>query len=43
MRVKILNERLEALERDNEEEENVNETELYEESESVCVWCLDEG
>ncbi|KAK8816632.1 hypothetical protein WA538_002493 [Blastocystis sp. DL] len=33
-REQILNERLEALERDNDEEENVNETELYEETEN---------
>ena len=38
-----MNERLEALERDNDEEENVNETELYEETESVCVDEMDEG
>ena len=34
---------LEALERDNDEEENVNETELYEETESVCMDEVTEG
>lgn len=35
--MQILNERLEALERDNyDEEETVNETELYNEQEDVC-------
>ena len=38
-----MNERLEALERDNDEEENVNETELYEETESVCMDEVTEG